>query len=556
MKRRILRPAAFSVLVLLISACATGHVRTGDRLAKEGKWEEALAAYRTAKKESATNRVFKRIERAEIAIAEGYVRKGVEAAKADAMPEAAEWWKQASELRPNDRKPGSARVVIAEHAAKLEACGQASMKAKKWENAFRCYEALQIAYPDRFDLSEKIEKAHKQFAAQLDENAQKLADKGLTGAALVVSMRSRAHDPLQADAFERESRYRKELAATSLIDVDGVTLDDRGFWGLGAYLKPALTRRLGEYPPYGPTKNPKAQAAVFVVTVEDFGWWDDVSHGVTKKAVENAKPAEGEEKVANPEHAVQKALVVTLEREVKAMETAAAPEPTPEPEEDGGDAKGKKRKKSSKSAKKTTKAKDAGDDAKLAPPPRTPTQEQIAKKRTALEAAKAKLAELPETVTPAEAAAHRFVPWTDVTRIVEARVRFEVREADFSEPVVKTLTLQVEAKDRTHGGSAEHGEEADKLEVASVEELVAQLAEKLAGPGTETLAEARARRADRWIERGRAARTAGSEDEALDLYVRALFARGVEGGELPGDAATVLAVRLEKASVQDIVAGP
>ena len=46
------------------------------------------------------------------------------------------------------------------------------------------------------------------------------------------------------------------------------------------------------------------------------------------------------------------------------------------------------------------------------------------------------------------------------------------------------------------------------------------------------------------------------ERAPLDCYVRALFAKGVEGGSLPGDAATVVAIRLENGSFRDIVAGP
>lgn len=617
--------ALLASLALASAACAPAHFRKGDALAKEGKWEEALTEYREVAKKNQSNSSLKRVSRAEKEVSEDFVKRGIEAAAAGSMAEAAEWWKQANEIRPKSER---IRVVIAEHAPKLETCGADAVRSKKWEGAFRCYEALQIAYPDRFDLTEKIEQAHKKFAVELDQEAQALAKKGLTGAALVLEMRTRHHDPMHPSAFERETLYRKQVQAASLVNVRDVSMNDNGHWGLGAYLAPELSGRLGEYPPYGPTKNPQAKEAVFVVSVEDFAWWDDVNHGISRKEIAEPKVS-GKGKVANPEHVAQKALVEAIGQQVREMELAAGkmpsiPEPTPTPDPNavkspwkdapeesdaapdpasgagttdtksgrsgkksdvsekvnqaGRDEMTKLTAKAAKSGKKavrktggaksagTKKGKDADAAAaaskasRRAPAARVPTDEQIEAKLKAYDAARKKLEELPETVTPAEAAAAWYLQWKEVTRTVEARVRFEVRESDFSEPVSQVVTLQVKGKDRSHAGNEERKVEADALEIDSVEALTQALARKLADPGIDTLRQARDRRAEWWIERGRDARANRNEDEALDMYVRALFARGTTDPEgsagLPGDVATVVAVRLEHGSFRDLVAGP
>ena len=601
-RTRFALPALLATLALAAAACAPAHFRKGDSLAKEGKWEEALAEYREVAKKNQTNSALKRVSRAEKEVAEALVKRGIDAAAAGSMPEAAEWWKQASDIRPKSER---IRVVIAEHAPKLETCGADAVAAKRWENAFRCYEAMQIAYPDRLDLTEKIEKAHKKFALDLDAEAQALAKKGLTGAALVLEMRTRHHDPLHPTAFDREAQYRKQVQTASLVNVRDVSVNDNGHWGLGAYLAPELNGRLGEFPPYGPTKNPQAKEAVFVVAVEEFAWWDDVNHGFSRKEVADAKST-SREKVPNPEREAQKALVEELGKQVRAMELAAGktpsiPEPTPTPDpnapknpwkdapeestspapapskdaakNDDANASGAERmnqagrelaaapkKKATKtSAKKKDDAKKPETSTKKGPAPRIPTDEQIASKLAAYDEARKKLESLPETVSGAEAAAAWYLPWKEVTRTVEARVRFEIRESDFSEPLAHVVTLTSMAKDKTHAGNADHKVEADALDLASVEALTQQLATKLADPGIDTLRQARDRRAERWIERGREARANRNEDEALDMYVRALFARGAtnEGNEaLPGDVATVVAVRLEHGSFRDLVAGP
>lgn len=551
MTSRALRLALAAVLLSLTVACASGHVREGDRFAKQGKYEDALVEYRAAQKIQATNRVLKRINKVEKTLSEIWVKKGLEAAKAGAMGEAAGWWSKAAEVRPNDTKPGSPRVVIAENAAKLEVCGDEAMKERKWEESFTCWETLRIAYPDRIDLQTRIDEAKKMFAADLDRDAQALAKKGLTGAALVLAMRARTYDPLQEGGFSREQKYRAELASASLVNIASVAMEDRGHWALAGYLAPAIEKRLASHPPYGPTTNPLATQAAFAAAIEQFAWWDEQLHGYTKKE-SDAKPADSK-KQPNPEHAAQKVVVEKLEKELKQMEAAAkagaaapAAVATPAPAVKPAGGKGK-----------------AAAAPVATPPPakrtlasRAPGAGDVEKKRKELDAARAKLASMPEQTDAGTAASAYYLPWTEVTRVVEATVRFEVREPDFGEPVTKTVTLRVTSKDRTNAADEAHKIAADPLELRAVEDLVRELAKDLAGPGTAMLEEARERRAERWIQKGREAHAKGGADESLDCYVRALFAKGVEGGSLPGDAATHVAIRLEEGSFRDIVAGP
>ena len=523
---RFLRLLRVALLPVPLASCAPSHLRAGDGLAKQGKWEEALVEYKSAAEKKPTNSALKRIAKAEKQISDTYLEKGIQAAKAGSMPEAAEWWKQSFEVRPTATR---LRVVISENTSKLETCGSNAARDKKWEDSFRCYEALRIAYPDRMDLAEHIDSGHRELARDLDEQAQALAKRGLVGAALVLEIRTRHHDPLHPSAFARESTYRKTLQTSSLVNVPSVSVEDGGYWALGGYLAPALSARLGEHPPYGPTKKATSAPAVFVATIEDFVWWDDVTHGVSAQEIEKPKTSKSKDKVPNPEHAAWKTLVEELEKQGKALEAAAAKGAAAAPPKKG--------------AKKVT------------PVARPPTAEQLEWQKTALEDAKTKLATIAETIEPSAAGRTWYLPWKQVRRVVEARVKFELRESDFEEPLTKTVTLSSEATDRAHAAFEEHDMAADALQVPSVEDLTRELAGKLATPGIETLRDARDRRAERWINLGREARLK-SEDEALDLYVRAIFARGAEGEALPGDAATIVAIRLERGSFKDILAGP
>ena len=531
MNLRFLRPIGLSVL-LLLAGCAGKHVQQGDSLAKKGQWEEALAEYRQAAEISGTNRNLNRVKKAEREVAKVFVARGLEARDGGRMPEAGDLWKRAAQLRPKDTKPGSALSVIGENAAKLETCADEAVTAKRWEDSFKCFAALQLAFPERSDLAARNEQAHRAFASELDEQAQALAKKGLPAAALVIELRALHHDPLHPAAYQHAEELRKQVHAGSLIAINSVAVEDQGWTPVAASVGPKLNMRLGEHPPYGPTKNPKAMPGSFVVVVEDFAWWDERVHGVTKKEIEGAAAEKPKEKIPSPAHAAQAAVVAALDRELKEMWLAAAAA------DEQKDAKKKK------------------DDKKAARKPltaRAPTAEGLAKKRDELEAAKQKLATISETEAAETGATYWMLPWTDVTRVVEARVRFEVREPDFPAPVVKTATLRVETKDRTHEGSAERNVKADALDLPTLEQMLGDLGDKATVDGLAALREARDRRAERWIELGRTAKSRGADDEALDAFVRALFARGSD--DLPGDAAIVVAARLEHGKFKDVTAG-
>ena len=517
MLTRSLRALAITLPLLLATSCGAAHMKKGDASAKSGDWERALAEYKEAAESGRkTNAVLDKIAKAEKEVAAIYVKRGLEAKSAGKIGEAGSWWTRAMELRPNDKKAGSAFATITEHAVELERFADDSTAGKRFEDAFGAYGALLLVFKERLDLVGKSETAHKAFATELAASADGLAKRGLSGAALVTDLRALRHDPLHPVAYNRSTELRRAMRSRTRVAVERVTMDDRGWWGLGNALTASLSSRLGEHQPYGPTKDKNAIPAVYAVTIEDFAWFDTTTHGVEPRT-DGAKKSESKEQVPNPAKAAQKKVVATLEKELAAME------------------------------KQVTAAAAAAKTA-----PRPATADDIAKKKTDLEAARATLASLPDTIEKSAADASWSLPWTETTRTVEARVRFELREPDFNEPVFVVHTMKVEAKDRGHAGNTERGVAADKLEIPAVERLVADLAEKLTPQGIDVMRTARARRVERMLAQGKAAQSAGQEDEALDAYVAALFlSAGQENME--GDAQKLIVARSENAPIKQII---
>jgi hypothetical protein len=164
---------------------------------------------------------------------------------------------------------------------------------------------------------------------------------------------------------------------------------------------------------------------------------------------------------------------------------------------------------------------------RTAPAARPPTPDEVAAKRAALDAANAKLAALPDDVTLPAGQAAWTLAFKDVTRTAKAKVRFELVEPDFPEPVVLEREVSANAKDRTYDAYLDHGVQADPLELPPVETMIGQLADE-AADGIDVLKSARDRRAHRFVEEAERARTAGQEDEALDACVGAVFVGGAD----------------------------
>ncbi len=546
----LLRALSLVLLAFLLSGCAGRYLKRGDALARKGQWEEALQEYRHAAEIRKSNLILDRVAKAEREVAAGYVRRGNEAFAAGRVADAADLWRSGFEMQKGKSpRRDSGREAILANAPALEAHAEKATQEKRWEEAFRCYAALIPVLPARADLSEKNDEAHRALARDLVANADALSRRGLVGAALVAELRALRHDPLHPTAFEQAERYRRTLAMRHQVSIEAVTIDDRGWWGLGNLLLPRLSKLLGSYPPYGPTKNPLAVPGIFLVTVEEFGWWDENLYGVEKRKLPK-KEAASAERVPNPERAAQAKVVAELEREVAAMEAAIA---AATPAEETKDAKKGKKGDTAKAPVADAKKGDKKAKGAAAEPERrvlaarTPTLEQLQRKKAELEKARASLAAMPETLEAKAAPEHWYLPWIETTRTVEARVRFEVREPDFPEPVVKVLTLRVEAKDRGHAAYDAHAVKADPMEVPHVEALTEQLAEKLTG-GVEVIADARARRAQRLLARGQ---VAPSIDEALDAYVEALFVAGPKG--LTREASSLVVSHLESPKLDEVV---
>lgn len=503
--------ALLLVSVVLTTACGGPFVKSGDRAAKSGDWEKALVEYRDAAAHHPTNATLDRVARAERKVAMIWTQRGDQALAAGKVDEAADWWKRSLDLQPKDVKPTSAREHIRTNAAALETFADAAGKDKRYDSAFKAYAALLAVFPERTDLYGKSQTLHKQFASELDARAIEMAKRGLTGAALATDLRALHNDPLQPDAFGHADGFRKDLRGRTQVAVQGVAMADNGWWGLGSALVPRLTRRLGQYPPYGPTKSSTAVPAVFKVTIEDFSWWDKTEHGYETRVDKRTGDAQ---KVANPEKATQQAIVDQLTTELKVMEASMAaaadpaPSPTPAP-------KGKK-------------AAPAPTPAPRTPPAaRAPTPDEVAAKRAELDAATQKLAGLPDEITLAAGQVAWTLAFKDVTRTAKAKVRFELVEPDFPEPVVLERELTAGGKDRTFEANLDHGVQADPLELPTVEALIGQLADQYAD-GIDVLKSARDRRAHRFVEEADRAHTAGQEDEAVDAYVSAVFVGGAD----------------------------
>src|SRR5688500_13924780 len=258
------RPVVLALL-LLSAACGPRNVRKGDDAARKGDWEKALEQYRAAAAKQKTNANLDKLQRAEKEVSILYVDRGLAAGAAGKWGEAGEWWNKALALRPVDSRKLAPKQVITDHAAQLEKYGEEKVAAKEFQDAFRAWDPLLRVFPSNAELIQKSDAAHKEFAAGLDAKASELYAQGFLGAALVAQLRVLHHDPLHPTAYQRTDEWRKALQEKNRIALPNVTMQDNGFWGVGDALLPQLEARLGEYPPYGPTKAKNAVPGAFVV---------------------------------------------------------------------------------------------------------------------------------------------------------------------------------------------------------------------------------------------------------------------------------------------------
>lgn len=510
-------------VLAFFSGCTGAHVRQGDTLAKAGDWETALVQYRIGVEQNPDDVIGKRrLLRAERKVIAIWTRRGNEANSDGRLGEAGTWWRKAVELtHPLERTAGDAWHAIQKNATALEYHGDVALAEQRYEEAIGTYGAVLLVDPNRGDIIQKNDEAQRAFAGELHELAHSLAKRNLLGAALVTDLRALHYDPMQSEAFSAGSSLRRTMRSRTRIAVQEIKLEDKGYKGLSGPLLARLALHMEDFPPYGPTKDPGAMRASFVVTIEEFDRHEETTEGkdeLVNDEVPSTVP------IANPAIPVQRAKVDALEKQLRDQQ---------------------KKLKASVARKRSGKPQPYGED------PGLEIARSIDQTKADLVVARQLLEQLPAKVPPPAPAPTWTLPWKETTRSVTARVRFEITEPDFPEPVVLTLTETVAKTDRTHDGSVKHHMAADALRLPEYDELVKDLARKLEH-GTDVLGEARQRRVDSLIERGRDHMNHSRDSEALDAFVAVLFVMGPQA--LPEDAARFVAKTLEHDRFKDVIA--
>lgn len=532
MVRQVLIVSALLVPVFVSTGCAPKNVRQADVVAKQGDWETALTQYRLAAVDRPNDKsIVERIRKAEQEVALVYMKRAADANAAGHLGEAGDMWKKALELTTDAKVQEQIKAAIAENSSALEYYGDISAEFYSWPDAIGAYGALLTVTPENVELLERFRASKREYAGELTLAADDLAKRDLKGSALVANLRALQQDPMQPGAFDRVSNLRKEIANSTRVDLGSVRIDDHGYKGLAVALAPKLSARIDDYPPYGPTKENGAVPAEFKVVIESFSKGDSVVKGVDVLPNEMVQPTEP---VPNPAIPEQEKKLAGLDRELKKLQAdlkktlpGKGPKPTP-----------------------STKKKIAADnEAKRLKG--LELARAVDAKRKEIAAEKLALAALPATVPPPRLPATWELPWAETVRVVEAKVRFEVREKDFEQPMTITLTHKVEHKDRQHDGNEKQGMLPDRLELPTYEAMCAQIAEKFAAEGPEVIARARARRVERMIAEGRSKQKMGDEEAALNAYVETMFMVGSD--QLPEDAAVLVAKEAENEKLKEIL---
>ena len=521
---------------LVSGGCLGAHTKDADTLARTGDWETALIQYRIASAAHPNEMgLYNKIDHAEEKVVAIWTKRGFDSNEEGRLGDAGEWWRRAIDLQAERVEEGRAfgdpkemkawKAIVANMSA-LEYYGDVAVAEERHEDAIGVFGAILRATPERVDLVEKHLAAKRAFAGELFTAADGLKRRDLLGAALVSDLRALQHDPMQPQAFHDGTELRRALRARTRIALQDEKVEDKGFKALGAGIGRKMTAKLGDFAPYGPTRDPLAKKAAFKVTIEEFARNESTQEG------EDPRPntiAPSTVPVENPAIAVQTEVVKSLERDLalhqKALKTALAE-------------KARRNKKPIQGA-------PVVDDAGLA------AARALDKTRAELDAAKATLAALPAKVAPPAPPATWSLAWKETTRTVEARVRFEITESEFAEPVTMVITHRAQRTDRSHAGNAPQGVEADPLVLPSFEELTGDLSAQFAD-GATVIDQARARRVGALVERGRADVKNGREEEALDAFVTVIFMAGPAA--LPEDAAAFLSRRLEHDRLKEIAA--
>lgn len=536
--------ALFVVLLaasgLLLAGCAKKRaLKKADEVAKTGDWETALTQYKLAAADHPGDEdVVERVKRGEREVAQLYIQRAADANVQGDLGTAGELWRKALEMSVEPEVQEMVRAEIFANASSLEYFGDVSADFYAWEDALGAYGALLLVQPNSVELMEKYREAKREFAGDLSLASDELTRKNLKGAALVTSLRALQHDPMQPGAFDRVSDLRKELAGSSRVAIQEVEVEhkDRGAKTFGYALVPKLTPRIDDYPPYGPTKAQKAVSGHFVAVVEDVKKEEKTVNG--EDILANTIPP-SKVPVVNPAIAEQEKVVAGLNKELKDLKEQV-----------------RKSKPGRKAKRERKKAKTPAARKKLAKIDEQKRQEglelarAVDKKRKEIAAALTELKALPATVPPPPPPETFALPWKDITRTVTAKVRFELREQDFGEPVTLTIEKTLSRSDRTHKGDEKQGLFPDPLELPTFEAMYQELAGQFT-EGANVIGSARTRRVERVLAEARNKKAMGHDEAALDAYVESLFLLGADS--LPEDAAIEVAKSAENEKLVEIL---
>lgn len=539
MKKILFHALISMTAVAMLAGCAThAKVKQADTVAKNGDWERALAGYRDAAKENPNDKaVHDKIRKAEKEVAALYFQRAAASNTAGRLGEAGDLWKKASELDADESFQQQIKDAIATNESALDYYGDISMDYYSYDDAIGAYGALLMIHPDSVDLIERYRTAKREYAGDLSLTSDDLSKRNLRGAALVASLRALQHDPMTPGAFDRAASLRRELVGHTKVSIPEVKVDDKGYRALGLAMVPKLTPKLAEFPPYGPTKDPSAIQGGFTVTIEEFAKDEKSVKGVDEMPNTLPQPTEP---VANPAIAEQQKKVAGLEKELKGLQAElkkTLPGKTP-----------KDRSNSSVTRKKSLAGTDeqkriAGVEA----------ARKVDTKRKEIAQARTQLAALPLTVPPPPIPKTWQLAWVETTRTVTARVRFELRERDMSEPIAMTLTRKITKTDRSHEGNGAQGVMPDSLDLPGFDALCADLADQFV-EGSQVIAQARSRRVEKLLAQGRAKHAMGNDDEALEAYIESMFILGPDS--LPADAAELVGKASEEDNLNQIVLPP
>ena len=559
------RTLAALIAVTAALACAP-HPRGGAGI------EPARRAHAEARDRAGANPddkdAQKALERSTEALADALADEGERAFAEGKLGEASEAWRDAKGLDPHGRGESALR----KHQADFEKGGDDAFRARRWVAAYQAYEAV-IAVTradDEPEILKRNAEAHRRHGSEVHAVALDLFDAGLEGAALAAELYALHHDPLNEKAFERAHQLRLELTARNHIAVQGIELDDDGYTGFTNAMVRVLLDRQREEAPLGPTRARPALAGRLRVVVEEIGYWDKVDVGIDRRKLGKGeldivmgpgRPLiEGEggltDLVANPEHEARAYLTLEIDTELDRMAElgrklpAEVPRPpirvvgTPKPKATPTPAPTK--------GKRSKVVEAAAPRLSREAPPRLPPDEDLQSMRDAQERMAQEMARMQVNVERSEFRDVWILPWSDVTRVLEARVRFELMLVD-DEPILVAETRRVSATDRRHRGNKTHATPPDRLELPAVGVLEKQLA-TLTVEETDVFGSALARRAARLLAKGRKALDEGERDAALDAFMEALFCLGP--AKLPEDAATLIRERTEIDDLKRIVSGP